>query len=126
MSTKNQLDSALAALGLTPEQEDRVRAYVASKTKRYAVNSNKVTAALTLGDGTQLTLGIGKKLGNIRVYGLRNRLPIALPVARWEQIFEAEPMIRDFVAKHSEHLTGAPNVAEDDVKPTSRKRSRKS
>ena len=63
-----QLDSALAGLDLSPEQEASVRAYVASKTKRYNVNSNKVTAKITLSNGTELTLGIGKKLGNVRVW----------------------------------------------------------
>lgn len=121
-----QLDTALNGLGLSPEQEACVREYFAKHTKRYKVNSNKVTVPITLADGTQLVLGIGKKLGNVRVYGLRNRLPIALPVARWEQVFEAMPMIRDFIAKNSEHLAGAPNVAEGDTKPVTRKRSRKS
>lgn len=118
-----QLDTALKELDLSPEQEARVREYIAFRTKRTNVNSNKVTTKVTLSDGTELTFGIGKKLGNVRVYGLRNRLPIALPVARWEQIFEATGMIRDFIAKNSEHFEGAPNVVEDDAKP--RKRVRK-
>ena|SRR3990167_9457369 len=122
-----QLDKALEGLALTKEQEQRIREYVASKTKRYSVNSNRATATITLADGTQLTLGIGKKLGNVRVYGLRNRLPIALPVARWEQVFEASGMIRDFIAKNAEHFVGAPNVSEEDAAPaTPRKRNRKS
>ena len=121
-----QLDTALAGLDLSPEQEARVRAYVASKTKRYNVNSNKVTAKITLSNGTELTLGIGKKLGNVRVYGLRNRLPIALPVARWEQVFEAMPMIRDFIAKHSENLENASTQVEGDAKPSKSSRKRKS
>lgn len=120
--TNPQLDQALEAL--TPEQAALVRQYIASKTKRYNVNSNKVKATITLHDGTELVLGIGKKLGNIRIYGLRNRLPVALPVAKWEQVFEAMPLIRDFIAKNSEHFEGASTVAEGDAKPA-RKRSRK-
>lgn len=122
-----QLDTALQGMDLTPEQERLVREYVSSRTKRANVNSNKVKATITLGDGTPLTLGIGKKSGYVRVYGLRNRLPIALPVAKWEQIFEATGMIRDFIAKNSEHFDSAPAavVAENNAVVAENKSARK-
>lgn len=101
-------DAIQAILGkLTAEEREVIAGQMKARalTKPKATPANRYAETVTANDGkTQITFTIGRQKGNVRVYGLDRKRPVALFGHQWLQLLQVSTQLYNFILKHQERL----------------------
>lgn len=99
-------DAIQVILGkLTAEERDVIAGQMKARAlvKPPKKLQNRYTETVQLADGTKVTFSVGTK-GNVRVYGLDRKRPMALYRHQWLRVLEVADELRIFIDKNKERL----------------------
>jgi len=82
--------------------EGQMKARALSKPK--ATPANRYAETVHAHDGTSITFTIGRQKGNVRVYGLDRKRPVALFGQQWLQLLQVSTELYNFILKHQSRL----------------------
>lgn len=108
------MDSELQKIldGLPESERAVVTAHFEQIKRKNQPAKNREEFTFATKSGAEVTLAIGNKDGNLRVYGIREQtgkggsaLPISLSEAQWKVVIEAMPEIKAYLTKHKGNFT---------------------
>lgn len=100
-------DAIQAILGkLTAEEREVIASQMKARalSKPKATPANRYAETVRTHDGTPITFTVGRQKGNVRVYGLDRKRPVALFGKQWLQLLEVSSELLNFINKHLERL----------------------
>jgi len=104
-------DAIQAILGkLTADERAAIAGQMKARalTKPKATPANRYAETVQTRNGTTITFTVGRQKGNVRVYGLDRKRPVALFGKQWLQLLEVTGELQNFIHKHLERLKEKP------------------
>lgn len=100
-------DAIQAILGkLTAEEREVIASQMKARalSKPKATPANRYAETVYAHDGTPITFTVGRQKGNVRVYGLDRKRPVALFGPQWLQLLQVSTELHNFILKHQHRL----------------------